>query len=181
MAALDKYLITKDDVLVYRPTADLDSKTFDTYILEAQRLDLKPVLNDALYFDFMSKFDAEGDAMYDEYQNLLNGAEYEYQGNPIQFDGIKPMLCYYALARFVENNPAQIVRFGVVVKTNPNSTPADSRQVQGLANSLRSAAISYQYQVIKYLEENASTFTLYNTGGGSEQSARSTSFNFFKA
>jgi hypothetical protein len=180
MAALDKYLIDKDDILTYRPTAVLDDAVMNPYILEAQRLDLRPVLNDVLYFDFLSKFDVDADPMHDLYQDLLNGVEYEYSGNPIQFDGIKPMLSLYALARFA-GNPANITRFGIVVKTpQTGSTPADAGLVKSLVNELRSSALGYQNQVVQYLETMVENYPLYNTGGASNNMARTTSFNFFK-
>jgi hypothetical protein len=181
MAALDKYIISKSDILIYRPTADLDDDRIKPYILEAQRLDLRPVLNDALYYDFVNEFDDSGDDMYANYLLLLNGTTYVYQGNTIQFDGVKPMLAYYALARFVTANQTNITRFGLTVKTTQQSTPADGMAIKTLVNELRSAAIGYQTQVIQYLTEKSSTFTLYPLGGDSTQSARKTSFNFFKA
>jgi hypothetical protein len=182
MAALDTYLITKDDILIYRPTAELDADRIKPFILEAQRIDLRPVLNDVLYYDFVSKIAATGDPMYTKYQNLLNGVSYTYESSTIQFDGIKPMLSLYALARFVGANPANITRFGIVVKTPQNgSSPADATIVKHLVNELRSAAMSYQLQAVQYLDTLSSDYPLYNTGGASENVSRKTSFNFFKA
>lgn len=178
--ALDKYLITKEDIKVYRPTAELDDARIKPFIKEAQTLDLKPVLNDALFYDFVLNFDDTLGASYAKYQELLNGKLYTYNGNPIYFDGVKPMLSYMALARFVIDNPINITRMGIVVKTVNQSTPVDPQQIKMLVNELRSTAISYQNQVIQFLENNASTYPLYNSGGASSDMARTTSFNFFK-
>jgi hypothetical protein len=181
MAALDKYLITKDDILIYRPTAELDDDRIKPFILEAQRLDLQPVLNDALYYAFVSDFVVlTGLNATASYEALRSGESYTYNTNTIQFDGVKPMLSLYALARFVEANPANITRYGVVTKTPQQSTPADPAIVRGMVNSLRSAALGYQNQVIQYLETKAATFPLYNLGGASTNATRTTSFNFFK-
>lgn len=180
MAATEKYLITKTDILTYRPTAALDDTRIKPFILEAQRLDLRPVLNDALYYDFVLKFDSTLDPMYASYQKLLVGDQYTYQALTIDYDGIKPMLCFFALARFVASNPFNITRMGVVVKSSDQSDPVDTTQLRTLVNDLRSVAIGYQNEVIKYLENNTSTFALYNTGGASNQAATRTSFNFFK-
>lgn len=178
--ALDKYLITKDDIKVYRPTAELDDARIKPFILEAQRMDLQPVLNDALYYDFVSKFDSSGDPMYAAYGELLTGKQYTYNTNQIYFDGVKPMMAYYALARFVVYNPINITRMGIVLKTTQQSEPVDPAQIKMLVNELRSSAVSYQNQVIKFLENNTSTYPLYNSGGASSNAARTTSFNFFK-
>jgi hypothetical protein len=178
--ALDKYLITKEDIKVYRPTAELDDARIKPFILEAQRLDLKPVLNDALFYDFVLKFDETLDSSYAKYQELLTGKVYTYNSNSIYFDGIKPMLSYYALARFVIDNPINITRMSIVVKTVNQSTPADASQIKMFVNELRSAAMSYQNQVVKFLCDNSTTYPLYNSGGASSDMARTTSFNFFK-
>lgn len=180
MATLIKYLISGTDILTYRPTATLDNSRVQPFILESQRLDLRPVLNDALYFDFLTKFDATGDGMYAAYQELLLGTEYTYNAQTVQFDGVKAMLSYFALARFVAANPVNITRMGVTVKTTDQSTPADASLIKMTVAELRSAGIEYQQQVIQFLETNASTYPLYNTGGASENTGRRTSFNFFK-
>jgi hypothetical protein len=178
--ALDKYLITKTDILTFRPTADLDEGRIKPFILEAQRLDLKPVLNDALYYDFVLKFDAIADPMYTVYQELLSGKEYSYNGDTIYFDGVKPMLAYFSLARFVVSSPVNITRLGIVTKLNAQSEPADAAMIKAVVNELRSAAIGYQHQVIQFLETKASTYPLYSSGGGSENIGTRNSFNFFR-
>lgn len=182
MAALEKYIITATEIRTFRPTAVLDDEVIKPYILEAQRLDLAPVLNDALYYAFVADFNQNtGVNATTKYEELRSGKTYTYQSNTIQFDGVKPMLAYFALARFCSANPTQITRYGLVQKTATNSTPVDAQAVRAMVNELRSAAIGYQYQVVKFLEQNPTDYPLYNTGGASDQSARNTSFNFFKA
>lgn len=177
---LNKYLITQDDIKRFRPTAELDDKRINPYILEAQILDLKPVLNDALFYDLLLKFDDSNDSSYEKYNELLNGKVYTYNAQTIFFAGVKAMLSYYALARFIVGNPVQITRMGVVTKINAQSEPASPQVINGAVNELRSAAITYQNEVIKFLENSTTDYPLYNTGGASENSARRTSFNFFK-
>ncbi|HUQ67170.1 MAG TPA: hypothetical protein VM101_13495 [Flavitalea sp.] len=179
MAALDKYLITKTDIITYRPTAVLDDTRIKPFILEAQRLDLEPVLNAAFYYDFVYKFDATGDSMYTAYQNLLIGTTYTYGNLTIQFDGVKPMLVYFALSRFITANILNITRMSVTVKTVDQSQTADTAQLKMMVNELRSVALGYQQKVIQYLENNSTTYPLYNTGGASENAGTKTSFNFF--
>ena len=180
MASLVKYLITATDIKTYRPTAVLDDVRVQPFILVAQRLDLRPVLNDALYYDFLTKFDEEEDDMYAAYQNLLVGDDYTYNAQTIQFDGVKAMLSCFALARFVAANPVNITRMGITVKQSDQSTPADASLIRMTVNELRSAGMEYQNQLVQYLETMASTYPLYNTGGGSENAGRKASFNFFK-
>jgi hypothetical protein len=176
---IDKYLITKEDILYFRPTAVLDDSAIKPYIKEAQITDLKPVLNDALFLDFIQKFDQTGDSMYTKYRELLTGKSYTYRGKLIYFEGVKPMLVYYALSRFVLNNPVQVTRYGVVHKSNAQSENVDPQTLRMFINELKSVAMTYQNNVIQFLEQNSSDYPLYNYNY-SNDAATVTSFNFFK-
>lgn len=171
-----RVLITLQDLKNLRPTAELDGSRWEPFALESQDQDLRPILGDGLYYDFMNKWHSTGDAMYASYQNLLNGVAYTYNGQTIYFDGIKPMLGYFTLARFVQNNPVNITRFGIVTKVTPQSQSVDPQIIRQVVNELRSNALTYKNQLDQYLLENQSTFTLYI----GSKSAITTSFKMFK-
>ncbi len=173
---VEKYLISQDDVMKFQPMDTIPQGRFDPYILKAQELDLKPVLNEVLYYDFLTKFDVLADAMYDEYQSLLNGTTYTYAGQTIEFPGIKPMLCAFTLARFVPMNQINISRYGVVIKTTGQSEPAPATSLTYMANNLKADAIAYQNQVEKYLQQNPTTYPLYNVAPESVQSRSGVKF-----
>lgn len=166
-------LITIDDIREYRPVSSLDAKRIDPYILEAQENDLRPVLGDALYFDFLTNIDTT------KYRDLLNGKNYIINSNYVEFPGIKPMLCYYSLARIVVNNPLNITSYGVVQKTVNESQPVDAAMLGKLVTELRSVALSYQNRLKDFLLNNMTTYTLYNSRTTSE--TNSTGFSFFSA
>jgi hypothetical protein len=174
---LDKrVLITLNDIKQLRPTAELDGVRWEPYCLEAQDQDLRPILGDGLYYDFMNEvFDTGGD-MYSSYQSLLNGVAYTLNGQTVYYDGLKPMLIYFTLARFVQNNPIHITRFGVVTKVVAQSQTVDPQILRQLVNELRSNALTYKNQTDTYLLQNSSTYTLYN----GNDTYQKTSFNFFK-
>jgi hypothetical protein len=174
---LDKrVLITLADIKQIRPTAELDGARWEPFALEAQDQDLRPILGDGLYYDFMREVFDSGDDMYADYQSLLNGVAYTYNGQTIYFDGVKPMLVYFTLARFVQNNPVHITRFGVVSKVVPQSQNVDGQVLRQVVNELRSCAMTYKNQVDTYLLENQETFDLYI----GSSSAINTSFRMFK-
>jgi len=160
---VEAYLITQDDVMKFFAMADIPQGRFDPHIIKAQDLDLRPILNDALYYDFLTKFNTSGDAMYSAYQNLLNGTTYTYGNQTIEYPGIKPMLCSYTLARFIPMNQINVTRYGVVSKVNPQSTPVDQSQIKYTVDTLRADAVKYQADVIKFLSNNVTTYPLYNT------------------
>lgn len=160
---VEAYLISQDDVTTFFAMAEIPQGRFDPHIIKAQDLDLRPVLNDALYYDFITKYNSTGDPMYAAYQTLLNGGAYTYSGQTIEYPGIKPMLCSFTLARFLPMNPINVTRYGVVNKVNPQSAPVDQSQIKYAVDSLRADAVKYQGDVIKFLSNNTATYPLYNT------------------
>lgn len=172
-----RVLITLSDLKEIRPLAELEGSRWEQYATESQDQDLRPMLGDALYYDLMTKWFNTGDAMYDSYNELINGTEYEYNGNTIYFDGLKPMLCYFTLSRLVKNNQVNVTRYGVTRKILPQSEPVDVQVIRELENDLRSNAMTYVNQLTKFLNSNQTVYTLY---AGSE-SAINTSFKMFKA
>lgn len=171
-----RVLISLSDIKALQPTADLDGSRWEPFALEAQDQDLRPILGDGLFYDFMTKFYSTVDSMYNAYQSLLNGVAYTYSGQTIYFDGLKPMLVYFTLARFIQKNPVHITRFGVVNKVVAQSQPVDPQVLRQLVNEFRSNAMTYVNQVNNYLGQNQSTFTLYI---GSD-SNMTTGFRMFK-
>ncbi len=169
-------LITLEDLKEIRPLAELDGARWEQYCQEAQDQELRPILGDGLFYDLMTKFSNTGDAMYSAYRNLINGTSYTLDGQTIYFDGLKPMLGYFTLARFIQNNPVNITRFGVVTKVVAQSQNVDAQVLRQVVNELRSNAVTYVNQVTTFLEQNQTTYPLYN---GSNQSIK-VSFRMFK-
>lgn len=176
---INTLLITQDDIKVFAPTAELDDARINPFILETQENNLKQVLNDAFYYDFMTKVLVTGDPKYAVYQDLLNGKTYTANSQTIDYPGIKPMLAYYSLARFARNNPVHITRFGVVSKTVQQSEQVQTGVLNGYIAEKNSVGLNYQNQVITFLLNNPTIYPLYNTGGGSLTTSRA-SFKMFK-
>lgn len=169
-------LINIDDIKQYRAVS-LDQKRCDPFIVEVQENDLRPVLNDALYRDFTEKVFSTGDPMYANYQTLLNGGSYLINGVTINYPGIKPMLCYFALSRIVMNNQINVTMYGVVQKNIDQSSPVEAGALKLMVTELRSVALSYQSRLEMFLQNNIATYPLYNSMA-INQSTR-TGLNFF--
>lgn len=170
-------LINIEHIKKYR-SVSLGEKRCDPFILEAQENDIRPILNDALYFDFTEKVFSTSDPMYNDYQILLNGGTYTVNNYTLSFPGIEPMLCYFALSRIVLNNQINITQYGVVQKNVDESTPIDTNSLKLLVTELRSVAIGYQGRVVDFLENKKSTYPLYNALQVSTESNR-TGLSFF--
>src|SRR5947207_1924821 len=98
-------LISINDIKEFRPIAEIVSDRVNAYILEAQENDLRPALNNALYLDFVKNYETT------KYQELLFGKEWTYEGQVQQFNGVRPMLVYFSLARLAINNQMNITSF----------------------------------------------------------------------
>ena len=166
-------IITIQDIKEVRPLAQLDSQRVDPYITEAQENDLRPILGDALFYDFITNIETT------KYRELLNGKIYTKDGYSVFFLGVKPMLCYFALARIAQNNPINFTSYGMVQKTMQNSEPIDQRILGALVTELRDVANSYQTRLITFLKDNQTTYPLFDVSNGKDEAEFG--LNFFSA
>lgn len=159
----------------------IPGERINPYIQEAQFNDLRPVLNDVFYLDFLKKVNDPLAEEYTAYQELLNGKEYQNsEGNTVEYPGLKPIIVYYAYARFITKNPLHATRFGMTQKTNDQSTPVDTGLIKINVNESRSLALSYQKALIDFLDQSIDTYPLWKEGRDTK-TVRRTGVGFFKA
>lgn len=166
----DKLLIAQEDILVIRPTAELDNARLDPFIKEAQQFDLLPLLSESLMIDLLEEHDGANPSLVAAYAKLLDGEIYTVQGVKKYFPGVRQFLSYSTLARFVENNPVNITRFGIKVEAEGD--------VKAFVNTLKSNAAAIKHKVLEYLEDNKATYTKYKNTSYNTKNVGS--FNFFK-
>lgn len=160
----DKYLIGLPDIERFYPIAEIDGDRLNPYILLAQSHDLKPVLGEALYYDFMKNFNGASPT-YDHYRDLMIGKEYIFQGYTVAFEGIIETVVWYTLMRFTPFNGVHTTRFGNVKKLqNDKSEPIVPEETNMLVASFRSNGIRAAADVTKYLLQNISSYPLYPQG-----------------
>lgn len=154
-------LITLEDLKDIRPSlAVSDTTDVDSIILEAQELDLMPLLGIELYYLLRDDPDA--------YSDFINGVDYSYGTSTIHWAGVKKMLGYYALARIYSVKNYQDTDSGLMKKTNEFSENVSESTIQRIAGSMTSIAEHYQQQMFMYLSEN-STNTLFRLWNGRER------------
>lgn len=163
-----KLIITIENIKEFRPIAEsIPPARIIPYIQEAQQLDLKRLLGDPLYLDFMNRFDNSADGKYTAYQQLLNGVDYTYGTLTLNHPGLIGYMVYMSLARFMVNNPINITKYGAVQKTTDHSDPVDPKTMAAAVAELRSNALALQVDIIKFLTTNGTTYPLYNYQDGS--------------
>ena len=115
-------LISRDDIVEYRSiSANLNTtKKLSPYILEAQKVDIKNLLGNALYNALVTDYEASPSLA--TYSNLFNGSSWECGNKTYKHDGIKVVLIYFAYARYLINSPFESTAFGTVVKKDQYSS-----------------------------------------------------------
>lgn len=153
-------LITVVDIAKYRPlAADIPADRIETYIKEAEVIDLQDVLGSKLYYDFKANLSVT------KYDELLNGKDYAVDGVTITYDGLIPMLSYFALARFTPNSGNFNSATGYVKKKTDYSEPISAGEIAAMVSELRSIALAYKEKVRAFIIQHPTEYPLYNGYG----------------
>jgi len=137
-------LITRSDVAQYRQISKTphDDK-LNEQILDAQMLDLQPLLGEHLYNKILTA--------PANYAALLDGGTYDHDGVTYTNYGLKMVLVYYAHARYIMFSSAIDTPFSVVEKLNDNSRPVEVSTKKSIYNLNREAASQIWSNVKNYL------------------------------
>jgi hypothetical protein len=139
-------LITADDIRKYRPIAlNLDDeKRLNTYIDEAEKLDVMPAIGVSLYKDINDN--------PTNHAELLSGGYYD--DDKRYFEGLKAAICMLAYYRFSLNNAVNITPFGVQRKSALDSEPVDDKTLFRHANEAKNTGFEYLQQCVDYINFN---------------------------
>ncbi len=159
---MSTYLITLDDIKNFKPISlnVNETKQLKPFILEAQEFELKEFLGDEFYLALVADFNASPSLA--TYGDLFNGVQYTYNGTTYENTGIKPMLIYYAYARYLNNANPIITANGIVQKNNSSSTPVSEKTIARLVNQATSGGKVYENRVVDYLVRKSSSYPLYD-------------------
>lgn len=171
-----KQLISITDLKVYRPIGDLTEDRALPYIVEAQQIDLRSILGDSLYVDFMTRVDVTADSKYAVYQELLKGKNYTYSGTVYEHPGLIGYLAYMSLAKIYAGNSINVTKYGVTQKKQEDSEPVSREIILQEVNALRSMGMAMQAQIILFLQRNPVAYPLFNSA---EAGSLNPSFSFF--
>lgn len=167
-------LISLDDVQEYRQVdPKYDVNRFNTYVNSVQRRNLRDLLGDAMYYAFM-----EDDRSSGKYKELLDGKTYAYSGDTITYYGLKPALCFWVLALMARESDMYMAEHGAITFVdNPQQNFQSAKSNERTAQLYMEEATSYANEIIKYIGENSSTYTLWE----SEAQVNESSITSFKA
>lgn len=154
-----KNLITYEDISQLARPCSTDRDMAEAMIAEAQRVELKPRLGDALYLKLME------DEPEDRFDLLLNGGVWEDDCGNHLLTGVKTALAYYALARIIRDGNIQTTTYGAVVKDDQYSADAERTERQRQYRELFSQADTYMAETLTYLVKNCRAFPEYKARG----------------
>lgn len=183
-------LITYEEISTLARPCSTDRELAEAMIAEAQRVEVKPRLGDALYLRVLNPDDEiildGGDAQgaigrliidtdetakttvadIDPYTLLLEGGQWvDDNGNPHLLAGVKTALAYYALARITRDGNIQETRYGSAIKDDQYSMEPEKTERQRQYRELFSQADSYMAEVLAFLQKNSDDFPEYNACG----------------
>lgn len=152
-------LITYEDISHLARPCTTDEDMAAAMIAEAQRVEIKPRLGDALYLKLMEE------TPEDRFKVLLEGGVWEDKCGRNLLTGIKTALAYYALARITRDGNIQATTYGSVVKDDQYSADPERTERQRQYRELFSQADSYMAEALAYLTKNCSNFPEYKAQG----------------
>lgn len=153
-------LIDKTEVANHREiSTSVRDEKINPYIGDAQKLDLKPLLGDELYFDLVYKKE-QGDDISD----LMEPLNYSYDGKRYSHEGLNKVLSIFTNARYVLGGSGTDTPFGYVEKNFQDGNPVSATSKRDIYKSDRQAAVDYFSEVALFLNRNTDTYPLWLSG-----------------
>lgn len=148
-------LINRNDFELYKPLPKtVDWESLVPVILRMQRGQLRDLLGAALYYDVHTTQTGNN-------ATLINGGAYSYEGNTIDFYGLKPAIVLYSWASFIKGNDFKVTLSGNKKKRANESENADNLLIMQEYQKALNEARGYMDEVLKYLITNRGTFPLW--------------------
>lgn len=104
-------LITRNEIQQYKQLSNsINNNKLNELILQAQMVDLYPLLGERLYYDILNNTQ--------DWTELLDGCIYEYNGVTYTNVGLKAVLAHYTYARYSMFGDVIDTAFGLKEKLN---------------------------------------------------------------
>ncbi|MAX50549.1 MAG: hypothetical protein CMH22_01040 [Methylophaga sp.] len=152
-------LITKQDIEKYREVSrNVADKKINPHIEDAQFLDLRPLLGERMYQNLIKN------ATESNYTALLEGGEYTYGDHTYHNPGLKKVLSIFAYSRYIVFGSYTDTGFGLVQKSNQDSTPVAESSKRNIHTRDRDTAMQYWYEVVNFLNRKSNDYPLWTSG-----------------
>lgn len=148
-------------------SSNLDAtKKLNQHILHAQDFDLRGLMGDTFYYDFLTN------QSLDKYQELINGGTYIKDNVTITFDGLKVVLVYFSAARLLPSLDNHITAHGLTSKKNEFSDHVDSKTMGRLITQYENLANAYWNKIEGFLLSDKTDYPLFRGNQCGDTSGR---------
>jgi len=163
-------LITYKEVLLINPLlSDYNEDKIMKYIVDSQKLDIRPLLGTQLYLDLINNIDYNLSEPYSDsivftdskYNDLMNGCEWTYNDKLDMHEGLKTVLVNYAYARYLPNSTSVNSESGEMELIRDFSRPLSSARMSEIVQQANSAAYVFWQSIERFLKQNRTIYTLY--------------------
>ena len=165
-------LITYAQIAPYKHiTSNVNAAKFDIYNLQAQELDLRPLLGTELYWDLVDDFEASPSLVI--YSDLYNGSTYVKDTRSFKHEGLIPVMANFIYARYLASSGASSTPWGMVQKKQGDvSDPLSEKSLARMMGQAQSEALAYWERVKIYLCDHTTEIPLYNRKAKSQSGIR---------
>lgn len=158
-------LIDKIEVSKHREISrNVRDDKINPFIEDAELLDLKPLLGDAIYFDLVKN------KTEIKYAELLNGKEYLVNDITFSFVGLKKILSIFVDARYKLFGSYTDTAFGLVEKNHNDSSQVSQEGKKDIYTKNRQIAYQYFSDVKKFLDNNKTDYPLWKNSVNKKRS-----------
>jgi len=151
-----KLLINRVDIA---ETRDISDTTYDSvlnmHIIDAQSSDIQKLLGSDFFHDLIRN---SADA---NYQTLLKGGVYVFNGTTYTNVGLNKVIEHYAYSRYKRFGSNKDTPWGSVIKTAENTEQTSLADKKATYTENRSLAFNYWENVRNFLDRNFSDYPLY--------------------
>lgn len=154
---MERLLINIEDVREYRDIdPNYNEERFNAFLRDIQRRNLRDFLGSSLYLDMMNNI-AES-----KYTDLVEGKEYTYESETIEYLGLKPILVYLWLAKVAREGEQYITNYGPVnFDNNTQEMFKQSANKERIANDYMATSQYYMNEAIRFLDTYYTTYPLW--------------------
>jgi len=162
--ALNDPVITLTDVRTYEDVdKEYSSTRFSGFLTQVQNKELRELLGDELWLDF---FDNISDT---KYQTLISGENYTENGETIYYPGLKPFLSFCMLLKIITKGDVFHTNRGNFQYNPETAQSAEKYTIQQTTGDYQLSIKFYENEVIKYLNQKTSTYTLWDAKRETDQ------------
>lgn len=148
-----KILVSKQECSIHLGVSfHRSSDSFERFVRQAQTFDVKPLMCDDFFEDLTSESPKRN------YDTLLNGGSYTFEGRNYHFEGLKSVISYFSYARYVLLGHQTDTPFGIKEKNYEDGLQISSAERRDTKTMYTQNAYTLWEGCKKYIERNNKDF-----------------------